>query len=201
MKRASAFILLLFALPLHAAKIPVSGRVVDPDGKPVPNAKVALIAFPPEAERGRQEMAGQTGPEPAVTVSSNAEGVYRLEAPDAGIWRVKVEASGFVPLQVLLTPLVEETDLPEAKLLRNAGLEVKVTDAQGKPVEGARVRVMDERDAPPALVAWQTAVRLAVTDAKGSATLPRASEERLLVQAGPSRPFRSGPTDGGTQLL
>lgn len=190
MKRALAPLLLLLALPLHAAKIPVSGRVVDPDGKPVPNAKVALIAFPPEAERGRLEIAGQTGPEPAVTVSSNAEGVYRLEAPDSGIWRVKVEAPGFVPLQVLLEPLVEETDLPEVKLLRDAGLKVKVTDAQGKPVAGARVRVMDERRAPSALVAWQTAVRLAATDANGSATLPWAAEERVLVQAGaPGQPF------------
>lgn len=184
MKRSLASFLLLLALPLHAAKIPAGGRVVDASGKPVSNARVSLIPVPPEAERGRLDLAGQTGPEPAVTVSANAEGVYRLEAPDSGIWRVKVEAPGFVPLQTLLAPLVEETDLPDATLLKDAGLKVKLTDGQGRPVAGARVRVTDERRPPSAPVVWQTSVRLGTTDASGSAALSRAAEERILIQAG-----------------
>lgn len=184
MKRSLASLLLLLALPLQAAKIPVGGRVVDAGGKPVPNARVALIPVPPEAERGRLDLAVQTDLEPAAKVVADAEGIYRLEAPDSGIWRLKVEAPGFVPLQTLLAPLTDETDLPDATLLKDARLKVTVTDGQGRPVAGARVRVTDQRPVPSAPVMWQTAVRLAATDENGSATLPRGDEERILVQAG-----------------
>lgn len=184
MKRALASFLLLLALPLYAAKIPVSGRVVDSSGKPIPSARVALIPVPPEAERGRLDLAIQTDLEPAAKVAVDAEGVYRLEAPDSGIWRVKMEAPGFVPLQTLLAPLTDETDLPDATLLKDVGLKVKITDGQDRPLAGARVRVTDQRPVPSAPVMWQTAVRLAATDENGSATLPRGAEERILVQAG-----------------
>lgn len=181
MKRASASFLLLLAFPLHAAKIPVNGRVLDVGGKPAPNAVASLILVLPEVERGRLELEGKTGPEPASTAAADAEGFFRLEAPDAGIWRVKVEAPGFVPQQIALAPLVDEMDLPEVRLARDERLAVKVTDAQGKPVAGARVRMTNDRS-PSLPFAWQPAVRLALTDASGAAALPRGADERLLVQ-------------------
>ncbi|MFL6194328.1 MAG: carboxypeptidase regulatory-like domain-containing protein [Thermoanaerobaculia bacterium] len=187
MKKAPALFALLasLSLPLFAAKIPVTGRVLGPDGKPVPQARVSLLPLRSLVEAGKGELAGRIEAEAVVAVSPDASGAFRLEAPDAGMWRVKVEAPGFVPLAAAFVPLVEETDLPDAQLQPDAGLQVKVTDPQGKPAAGVRVRAEDSRRGG-LLDIWRTPVRLAVTDANGTASLPRAKEESLrLLAAGP----------------
>ena len=187
MKRlwAPVFLLLAFlSLPLQAAKVPVTGRILDPEGEPAANIKVMLIPVLPEVESARLELAGKTGPEPAVTVATDAAGIFHLAAPDAGMWRVQVEAPGFVPLEYPLTPLLEETDLPDARLLPDAGLQARVTDPRGQPLARAWVRVEGARTQSSFAETWRLPLRrLAFTDANGSATLPRAREELLTVLA------------------
>jgi protocatechuate 3,4-dioxygenase beta subunit len=181
---ASVFLLLAFlSLPLQAAKVPVTGRIVDPEGKPVPSIKVALTPILPEVESARLELAGKPGPEPAATASTDAAGIYHLVAPDAGMWRVRVASPGFMPLELLLTPLLEETDLPDARLLPDAGLQARVTDPRGQPLARAWVRVESAQIVFRPLETWRLPFRVAFTDANGLATLPRTREEVLTVRA------------------
>jgi hypothetical protein len=187
LKRAFAIVFvlasfLLAAVPLHAVKISVAGRVVDADGKALPNAKVSLIPVPSSVEQGRLELAGKIDPEPAATATADAAGAYLLTAPDIGMWKVKIEAPGFVALETLLLPLLEETDLPEARLSPDVRLEVRLTDPQGRPVAGGRVRVEGTRT-PGSNDLWWISPRIAPTDAKGIGVLPRIREEVLTVRA------------------
>ncbi len=168
---------------LHAAKIPISGRVVDPGGKGVAGAKVLLAPVPTATERARLELAGKTS-EPAGTAATDASGAFQIAAPDAGMWNVRIEARGFVPLEMPLTPLVDETDLGEVKMLADTGIKVTVTDSAGKPAAGVRVRLLDARAGTGFGGGGSVALRLATTGADGTATLPRAAEENLTVQVG-----------------
>jgi uncharacterized GH25 family protein len=181
---APVFLLLAFlSLPLQAAKVAITGRVLAPDGKPAPNIEMALIPVLPEVESARLELAGKTGPEPAVTVATDTAGIFHLLAPDAGMWRVRVESSGFLPLEFPLTPLMEETELPDARLLPDAGLQIRVTGPGGQPLARAWVRAESTRIAFRPLETWGPPLRIAFTDANGSATLPRTREEVLTVRA------------------
>jgi len=179
-----ALSLAVFSPPLLAAGIPVGGRVVGPDGKPFPDAKVALVPYPSLAEIGKLEIAGKTAPEPVAAVTTGADGAFQLTAPETGMWKVRVESQGYVPLEAFLLPLLEATDLADAQMVADARLTVRLTNAQGRPVAGARVRVEDTRNNLRMPDSWRTGRRLAVTGADGSATVPRGAEELLAVQAG-----------------
>lgn len=186
MKKALAFLALslaLLAVPLRAAEIPIAGRVLGPGAKPVAKARAVLIPILPSAEAGRLELGGRMDPEPVATAPVAGTGAFLLKAPDAGMWKVRVEAPGFAPLEMSLLPLLEETDLPEARLSPDVRLQVRVTGPQGKPVAGARVRAEDPR-ASRSPDSWGIPSRLALTDANGSAALPRAQQESLVVRAG-----------------
>ena len=77
--------LFFFALPLAllAQEIILKGRVVDPDGKALPNASVQLI--------DHYQIRGQatTGP----------DGLFQIALPSVGKFVVKVDASGFRPVE------------------------------------------------------------------------------------------------------
>ncbi|MFL6293896.1 MAG: carboxypeptidase regulatory-like domain-containing protein [Thermoanaerobaculia bacterium] len=197
------FLLLIPALALGAntAPIPVSGLVLGPGsgpgagpgGSPVAGARVLLVPIPSLAEAARLELEGKADPEPAVAAATGADGSFRLEAPEAGMWKVAVQAKGMVPQEILLQPLLEETELPPVRLESDGKLEVQVSGADGKPLAGARVQAGDmdgARGFRMDLKRWQVPDRIALTDAKGAAVLPRGARERLLVRAGvEGRPF------------
>ncbi|HEX4965027.1 MAG TPA: carboxypeptidase-like regulatory domain-containing protein [Thermoanaerobaculia bacterium] len=186
MKRALipfAVAVVLSPSPLLAAKVPVSGRAVDASGKGVAGAKVLLVPVPTAAEQGKLELAGKIAPEPAVTAVTDAAGAFQVTAPDAGMWKVRIEARGLVPLEMALTPLVDETELADAKLPPDTGIKVTVTTPAGKPAAGARVRIADGRR-PLDLDGWSVPIRLATAGADGTAALPKAAEESLIVEAG-----------------
>jgi Carboxypeptidase regulatory-like domain len=71
------------ALPLPAQEAVLKGRVVDPDGKALPNATVQLVDG--NQIRGR----ATTGP----------DGLFRIASPSAGKFSIKVDASGFRPVE------------------------------------------------------------------------------------------------------
>jgi outer membrane cobalamin receptor len=75
--------LFTFALSLLAASAayagPITGRVVDPDGRAVPGASVLLV--------------GGAGVRDSVV--SNARGEFTLRAPDAGRFEVRIAVDGF----------------------------------------------------------------------------------------------------------
>ncbi len=174
----------LFALPLHAAGISVAGRVLAPDGKPAAGVHVLLVPEVSAFEFARLELAGKAGPAPVATAATDAAGSFRITAPDAGMWRVRVEKAGYVPLETLLGPLTGETELADAELVPGDGLQVKVADPRGKPVANAWVRLERPRNERMALESWHLpGRRVAFTDASGVATVPRQRDETVTVWA------------------
>lgn len=191
--RIQAYLLLLVLLLIpavaRAVPVPVAGVVMGSGGSPMAGARVLLIPTPSLAETARLEMEGKPGPDPAATATTGTDGAFRLEAPEAGMWKVAVEAKGMVPQEILVQPLLEEIELPPVRLESDAKLEVRVSGADGKPLAGARVQaggMSDLRGFRMELRRWQVPERIALTDARGVAVLPRGARERLLVRAGVS---------------
>src|SRR5947207_2369683 len=94
-KRLLALLAAFAALPLHAA---ISGSVMNSDGQPIAAAKISL--FTPEGIAARRERLLSKTPQrpPLATASSDANGVFRIEAPkDKPIVELRVEAPGYAP--------------------------------------------------------------------------------------------------------
>ncbi|HET9227505.1 MAG TPA: carboxypeptidase regulatory-like domain-containing protein, partial [Thermoanaerobaculia bacterium] len=181
-------LLLLTPALSAAAPVAVTGAVSGPGGSPVQGARALLLPLVNATEAARLEMDGKADPEPVATAAVAADGTFRLQAPSAGMWKVAVQAQGTVPQEILLQPLLEETELPALKLESDAKLQVRVAGPDGKPLAGVRVRAGEvvalARLFRTEMMRWRNSDRMAVTDDKGVAALPRGSRERLLVRAG-----------------
>ncbi len=182
---AVCLLVLFLAAPVGAAetRIPLHGRITGPGGDPLPGARAVLVPVVSFHEYGRLVLEGRTNPEPVAGVAADADGAFHLAAPEPGMWKVLVEAKGFVPAEVPLEPLLVETDLM-VKLARDAGVRVRVTGPDGRPLAGARVRVEDANPRFLRPLPHRTPVRIALTDETGLAVLPRASGETVHVRAG-----------------
>ena len=181
--RRIAFLILLLSTPALAAPIPVGGQV----SPPAKDARALLIPLVSEIEAARLDLAGKADPEPVASAAVAADGSFRLEAPEPGMYKVRVEAPGHVPREHPLQPLVEDTELPAVELEKDARIEVRVAGSDGRPVPGARVRI-GPQSTPRS--AWRVPVRAALVDAEGRAVLPRGPAEAVNVRAGaPGLPF------------
>ena len=166
------------------AGIAVTGRVLGPSGAPLPEAQVMLLSSAPATELARLALAGATHGEPLAGAVTDARGGFRLEAPRAGLYSVRIEAAGHAPVQAWIGALVEEAELPDAALEADAGLTVTVSGAEGEPLAGALVVV--RRDATVRSFArffWNPAARVALSGPDGTARLPRGAKELLIVGA------------------
>ena len=173
----------LFSFPA-AAQIPVGGRVVDDRGQPVSGAEVALVSYPDAAERAALELAGQADLEPAAIAATGVDGRFLLSAPEPGMWKVRVRARGYVPLELAVCPLFEAAELEDARLAPDVGLSVEVLDGRGLPRAGAVVVASVLEDHPAPLHGLPAAgARVAVTGVDGRAALPRRQGEKLRVWA------------------
>jgi len=160
------------------AEIPISGRVLGPGGGPLAEAEVLLL---PTLDPVAMAKLADTGalPKPASKAVTDAQGRFALGAPAPGLFKVRVQASGYVPAELALEPLIEPIDLPDAEMAVDAGLTVKVVGSDGKPLTGARVRLTPPESAAGArrgmfaAAAWRAATQTAVTDATGMVRLLR----------------------------
>lgn len=177
--------LFLVSTTAFAAGIPIRGRVLDAAGAPLAKARVRLVPILSAHAAGRLELEGKADPEAVATVESGADGMFRLDAPEPGMWTVIAGGEGLVPQMTQVIPLLAEIDLPAVRLQRDTGLTVRVTGPDGKPVPGARVRTQASSRLKARFDSWQDVPGLAVTDAEGKAVLPRASGA-LTVRAGRS---------------
>jgi len=171
------------AAPRPEDRIPIDGRVVDEAGEPLSGARVEIRPVVSSYEEGIREVEGKGEPAPAAMAVSGADGRFALAAPTAGMWAVIVRADGRVPLR-RVSPLLEAVTLPDAAPVRDAGFRVRVVDAQGRPLAGARVRAaaaVPQSDDPRSF--WEPLPRSAVTGADGEALLVRAARESLTVWA------------------
>jgi hypothetical protein len=175
------------ARSLPASEVVVAGRVLGPSGR-LSQARIELIPFQNPYESGRSILEGGLRPEPEAGALSDAQGWFRVVAPEIGMWRLSAAAPGFVPMEYPLVPLTEEVDVPEVVLPRDRGLEVRVLSESGQPVAGASVLAtpLRPRDAYQAWKpAWVPAPQLRRTDGQGLARLPfpRGDTYRVEVTA------------------
>src|SRR5688572_17346305 len=133
--------LLLAGGPLAGETLEVRGRVLTA-AQPLPKARVALSRLTTERDRALAELRGEPEPPPAAEAVSDEQGEFLVVAPEAGMWRLTIRAPGFVSVERRLAPLLEPIDLSDARLDRDAGLRVSVTDSSGNPVAGAWVEAV-----------------------------------------------------------
>lgn len=180
-----ALVLVLVVVPNSGAatsssEIGIGGRVLGPKGLPLAEVEAALLPALDPVQMVKLSDSGAP-PKPAARVLTNAHGSFHLMAPRAGLWKVRLQASGFVPLEFPLEPLIEPVDLPDAEMLPDFGLTVQVTGRSGQPLARARVRLASPGQRGPRSVSWQPPVRMALTDASGAAVLLRSEKEPFVL--------------------
>jgi len=166
-----------------ATEIPIGGRIVTMGGKALADVEVVLLALPDSLTEVGGVLEGSPA-EPVARALSDKQGRFELAAPHAGLWRVRIEAPGFVPLQSELGPLIEPLELPDAELSVDEGISLRVTDRQGQPITGALV--LARSDLPRFAFTgaeWAPPMRSGRTDENGVLELPRSADERITISA------------------
>lgn len=113
----------------------ISGKVVDPDGKPVADARVVATSA--------------SEPFPVVDprrdgVLTGADGVFAIPAVASGTWRLTASHEGHGPATsapITVDGVRARTNV-ELKLEAGGTVKGKVVDTNGKPVASAEVRVV-----------------------------------------------------------
>jgi antitoxin (DNA-binding transcriptional repressor) of toxin-antitoxin stability system len=160
--------------------ITVGGRVLVPGGAPLPEAEVQLVPLLDPLGEARALLAAEE-PRAAARTLTDAAGRFRLTAPHAGLWTVRIAAPGFAPLATDLQPLIEPIELVDAELAVDTGMTVRVT-AGGAPVAGALVMLRADRSRLSMWgETWRVPLRHGVTDARGSIRLARGEGESTAV--------------------
>lgn len=174
----------LFALGAAAQDVPIGGRVLVPGGAPLPEASVRLFPLLDPLSETRALL--DTTPREAVArATTGAEGRFQLVAPRAGLWEVRVDAPGFVPLVTELKPLIEPVELPDAELAVDTGLTVRVKGSQGSPLPGALVVLRSDGVRIPAFLRsrWTIPPRSGRVGDEGLVKLARAERESANLSA------------------
>jgi Carboxypeptidase regulatory-like domain len=109
---------ILAGSPLGAAEIRITGRVVLPgtSGTAIASARVELRPAVDGYEAARRWLAGAAATAPLAATHPAPDGSFALMAPQPGCYRLTVSADGFLPLRYPLAPLVEDRELPAARL-------------------------------------------------------------------------------------
>lgn len=113
--------------------IDVQGRVLDIDGKPIPQARVYVFPHKPETETS-----------PPVRATTDPEGRFRLSIKKTEVDHnetLLVSAKEYGPDWIKLgkTDLEKEITL---RLVKDVPITGRVLDLEGRPLDGARVRVL-----------------------------------------------------------
>ncbi|HEX3555989.1 MAG TPA: carboxypeptidase-like regulatory domain-containing protein [Thermoanaerobaculia bacterium] len=175
-------ILFLLGSPVAAAPIHVRGQVVV-GSRGFAGARVELLAAPEGYAEAVRRLRGEADPPPLATVRSNAEGFFEIAAPQAGAYRLRLRADGYLAMESFLVPLIEDADLEPATLFRAEPFQVRVVAAAGRPVPGVALRVDPGRETWGQSAGWSLEERGGVTDAGGRLVLSRGRGERLRLLA------------------
>ncbi len=155
---------------------PLAGRVLGPDGRPVPGASVTLTP------RVRPGDSPDLAPVP-LFATTGADGTFRFDAAGTGANELLVEAAGFAAQRV---------DAPKGGALRApfrlspaATLSGSVKKRDGKPAPGALVRFEEGRLATRWVEAGADgAFRIADAPARAGRVVVDAGEEGWAEAAG-----------------
>jgi protocatechuate 3,4-dioxygenase beta subunit len=186
MLRSSRVILLISVLTFLATSslasdVVIGGRILVPGGDPLAEAEVLLLPLGDGLDEALAALEARPL-EPVAHTLTERDGHFELQAPHAGLWKVRVEAPGFVPLEADLRPLIESLELPDAQLSTDAGITVRVSGRDGAALAGAWVRVQSDRSPFDAVGSvWSFPLRGGVTGEDGSLRLPRGERERIRL--------------------
>lgn len=153
----------------------------------VAGARVILAPLVGRWATGDLLLRGESLPPAAAETFTDEDGAFELRAPRRGMWRLRVEAPGFVPRETRLVPLVRDVELDPVVIRHDTGVELIVRDVRERPVAGAAVVVHREVEPPPSGSVlpepwWQGAPELAFTGDDGRVRLRAHAGEVLGVQ-------------------
>ncbi|NIM01107.1 MAG: hypothetical protein GTN89_09365, partial [Acidobacteria bacterium] len=184
--RCLVSVVLLAGLPAPAAAddLVLAGRVVADGDTPLARARVSLHPLEASVERLERELGGERA-EPAAGTLSDNDGRFRLRAPSAGLWTLRIEANGFMTRTAPIKPLTETMELGSITLSPAESITVRTLDRDGQPLPGATVYATTDRSRRFAGIGlrWSTPARIGVTGEDGSVTLQRGEKERLRIVA------------------
>ena len=143
--------------------VTVSGRVLDPEGKPFAGAKIyAYRQFP------RGDIFG-AGP-PAPDAISDADGRFRFQIADPGFLTLQIQATwshpivaalarGFGPGWTSFTTADEAKDVTLKLVRDDVPIVGRVLDLEGRPVQGVTIRPIGLNASPDEnLAGWEAAM-------------------------------------------
>ncbi|MDH3744221.1 MAG: carboxypeptidase-like regulatory domain-containing protein, partial [Acidobacteriota bacterium] len=135
-----------FLAPTAAVALELTGRVTDAGGSVIVGARVELQRVPSFYDRALEILDGKSDWATAATVGTSADGAYRLQVPEPGMWQVEVSAAGKIPRRCRLLPVLHDETLPDAVLKKDVGFEVRIESDEGSPLAGAQVWVRSLED-------------------------------------------------------
>jgi protocatechuate 3,4-dioxygenase beta subunit len=180
----------LWEAPGQALPLRLSGLATTSDGRNLEARAEVYPAF-------RQGGAGKRS-EPVASTRARPDGFFSFTVPEAGVYRVVVQADGFLPLEIVPLPVVEETDLPPAELEPALPLEIRVTGREGRPAAWVAVcaAAWDVPRSPG--LRWTPAERCGRTAEDGRLTLSRGKDERPVLTVADPR-FAAGVFELGEE--
>jgi thiol-disulfide isomerase/thioredoxin/protocatechuate 3,4-dioxygenase beta subunit len=156
----------------------ISGRVLDPDGKPVANASIRLYEYDADARRWKPR---------GESIRSAADGSYEFASlPEGWQYALAVESPRFA--KALRTSPVEEGQqlTIDMALRKPVTIVVRLRDEKGAPVAGAQLQALSQssvngRFAVRANFQDVFGVRFAPSDAEGRLVLPPLPEGAMFT--------------------
>jgi len=116
----------------------VTGRILPP----VPaDLRIELVPLISSYADAVQLLASEPVP-PLATAPPRPDGSFEIQAPESGLYRVRLRAGGKLPVEVLLVPLVEDLELPPVTLQPAPPLRITVVGPDGQPVPHLRLRAL-----------------------------------------------------------
>jgi RNA polymerase sigma factor (sigma-70 family) len=197
-----------FALPAPAEKsedmVTISGRVLDPDGKPAARARVYTLKILP----GKELFISHENVEVVFRTNTESDGQFHFDVPKDKLlvehnrlWPVMAAADGY---GLGWSRAAKSDDVLTIRLVKDEPITGRVLNTQGRPVPNAKIRVRavytgaDDR-LDTFLTAWQTnwqeswghlskrtvppldAVRVSANDREGRFTITGAGADRIVV--------------------
>ncbi len=166
------------ALPLK-----IRGKVGGGAGGAIQGALVELIPVLGNFQR-LERLAEESGDPPAVaTVATDFLGRFELHSPQPGLWRVRITATGYVPMESAVLAILEPLDLPLLPAVPAIAVSIRVVRKNRQPAAGTWVHAREAGGENLWPEGWYPAPRLGRTDASGKISFPRASAELLEINA------------------
>jgi RNA polymerase sigma factor (sigma-70 family) len=125
-----------------AGHVTVSGRVLDPDGKPLAGARIYSLSM----RTGKSPFLAEDNLEAVARGTTGADGRFRFDAPmdqlgkgpGGDSWPIMASAESF---GLGWTPSPEAAEEVTIRLVKDQPISGRVVDSEGRPVPNATIRI------------------------------------------------------------